>query len=126
MVHAVPKAVQLPGRHLYLLERLEDKVAAINTRIHTWQQWLAAALAAAAAAAAAATAAATPPAEGAAAGGGRDGVAGAEGAAGSGSGAGSSSGSIEWAPVGAPAQVRRGGTFGFEGWPVVWCVCVVC
>lgn len=60
---------------------------------------------AALAAAAAAAGAAAPPAEGAAAGG--SGVAGAEGAAGSGSGASSSSGSMEWAPVGAPAQVRK-------------------
>jgi hypothetical protein len=82
MVHAVPKGVQLPARHLYLLERLEDKVAAINSRITTWQQWLAAALAAAAAAAAAS-------------------------AANGSSGAGSSSSSIEWSPVGAPVQVCK-------------------
>lgn len=82
MVHAVPKGVQLPARHLYLLERLEDKVAAINSRITTWQQWLAAALAAAAATAAAS-------------------------AANGSSGAGSSSSSIEWSPVGAPVQVCK-------------------
>ena len=83
MVHAVPMGVQLPARHLYLLERLEDKVAAINSRITTWQQWLAAALAAAAATAAAAS------------------------AANGSSGAGSSSSSIEWSPVGAPVQVCK-------------------
>lgn len=81
MVHVVPKGVQLPSRHLYLLERLEDKVAAINSRITTWQQWLAAALAAQAAAAAAA-------------------------GGGSVEGSGGADSSIEWAPVGAPVQVR--------------------
>jgi hypothetical protein len=74
MVHVVPKGVQLPPRHLYLLERLEEKVAAVNSRIAAWQQWLAAALPAAAA---------------------------GEATDSNGNG----SGSIEWAPVGAPAQV---------------------
>jgi hypothetical protein len=76
MVHAVPKGVQLPSRHLYLLERVEDKVAAINTRITNWRQWLAAAVAAAAAAPGASAAAAAD-----------------------------SSSSTEWSPVGAPVQV---------------------
>jgi hypothetical protein len=96
MVHAVPKGVQLPSRHLYLLERLEDKVAAVNTRINTWQQWLAAALAAQAAAAAAAA------------------------GGGSAEGSGGADGSIEWAPVGAPVQVRGacGCCCGF--WLLLW------
>lgn len=75
MVHAVPKGVQLPSRHLYLLERLEDKVAAINSRIAAWQNWLAAAL--------------TPA---------------AVGAAGAADGS-SADSSIEWSPVGACVQV---------------------
>jgi hypothetical protein len=69
------KGVQLPGRHLYLLERLEDKVAAVNGRIASWKQWTAAALAAAAAGGSSDDA--TPAAQ------------------------------LEWAPVGAPAQVGR-------------------
>ncbi|WIA13462.1 hypothetical protein OEZ85_007042 [Tetradesmus obliquus] len=48
LVHAEPRGVQLPQRHLYLMERLEDKVAAINARISGWRKALAAALAAAA------------------------------------------------------------------------------
>lgn len=80
MVHAVPKGVQLPSRHLYLLERLEDKVAAMNSRITTWQLWLAAALTTAAAAGAGA------------------------GAAGAADGS-SADSSIEWSAVGAPVQV---------------------
>jgi hypothetical protein len=77
MVHAVPRGVQLPSRHLYLLERLEDKVASINSRIAAWQHWLAAAL--------------TP-------------AAGTAAAAGAAEGSSADSG-IEWSPVGAPVQV---------------------
>jgi hypothetical protein len=75
MVHAVPRGTQLSSRHLYLLERLEDKVAAINSRIAAWQHWLAAALAPAAA-----------------------------GEAGAADGSNAYSG-IEWSSVGAPVQV---------------------
>lgn len=81
MVHAVPRGVQLPARHLYLLERLEDKVAAVNSRIGAWQQWLAAALASAA------------------------GAGGAGGGGDAENGGGSRSSGVEWAPVGAPVQV---------------------
>jgi hypothetical protein len=82
--------MQLPQRHLYLMERLEDKMAAINARITGWKKALTAALAAAA------------PAAGAAAG--SDAAAAAEG--------------LEIAPVGVPVQVgvasvrRRGSTQG--------------
>lgn len=78
LVHAEPRGVQLPQRHLYLMERLEDKVAAINARITGWRKALAAALAAAA------------PAHGAAAG--------ADAAAEAAEG-------LEIAPVGVPVQV---------------------
>jgi hypothetical protein len=77
-VHAEPRGVQLPQRHLYLMERLEDKVAAINARITGWKKALSAALAAVA------------PAPGAAAGS-AEAAAAAEG--------------LEIAPVGVPVQV---------------------
>lgn len=46
-LHAEPLGVQLPARHLYLMERLEDKVAAVNNRIKAWRKWLTSVLAAA-------------------------------------------------------------------------------
>lgn len=49
-IHAEPCGVQLPSRHLYMMERLEDKVAAVNSRITAWRKWLTRALAAAPAA----------------------------------------------------------------------------
>jgi hypothetical protein len=80
MVVVVPQGVHLPPRHLYLLERLEDKVAAINARIAAWKDWTAAALRASATAASS------------------DGSGTAAAAAAAGLQ------HIDWHPVGAPAQ----------------------
>lgn len=44
-IHAEASGVQLPARHLYMMERLEDKAAAINSRITAWKKWLSSALA---------------------------------------------------------------------------------
>lgn len=90
VIHVEAGGVQLPQRHLYLMERLEDKVAAVNARIGAWRRWLQTALAAEAASASPASASAPAAAgagekeDSAAAGGGR---------------------STEILPVGVPVQV---------------------